>query len=82
MSNPTSEPAHEPHVEHTSLPQVALFSHPPTAELLKQHHQPPGDRVDWRTAPFSPAQRRGAASDEAKPGVPKPTRKPPAGTAT
>jgi hypothetical protein len=82
MSSPASEPAREPHVEQTSLPQVALFSHPPTVELLKPYHPLPGDRVDWRTARFSPAQRRSAASDEAKPGAPKPTRKPPAGTTT
>ena len=54
MSSPGSEPAHGPHVEQTSLPQVALFSHPPKAEVLKQHHPLPADHVDWRAAPFSP----------------------------
>jgi hypothetical protein len=71
MSSPTSEPAREPHVEQTSLPQVALFSHPPKAELLKQHHPLPADHGDWRTAPFASTQRRSAASDEqADPGAP------------
>jgi hypothetical protein len=81
MSSPTSEPAREPHVEQTSPPQVGLFSHTPTAELINQHQ--PADRTDWRSAPFSPAQGRGAAADEqAEPGVPRRTGKSPAGTAT
>jgi hypothetical protein len=71
MSSPGSEPAHVPYVEQTSLPQVALFSHPPKAELLKQHHPLPAGHVDWLATPFSPTQRRSAASDEqAVPRVP------------
>jgi hypothetical protein len=63
MSHPASEPAREQRVNQPSLPQDALFSHPPTAQALEQRRPPPGERVNWRTIPFAAGHPRNITMD-------------------
>jgi len=63
MSHPASEPAREQRVNQPSLPQDALFSHPPTAQALGQRRPPVGERVNWRAMPFSAGHRRNISVD-------------------
>jgi hypothetical protein len=63
MSHPAPEPAPQQHINQAPVPRIALFSHPPTAQALKQRHPPTGGRVDWRAVPFSAGQRRSGTAD-------------------
>ncbi len=63
MSHPASEPAREQRADQASVPRDGLFSHPSTAQALEQRRPPVGERVDWRTMPFSAGHRRNVTVD-------------------
>jgi hypothetical protein len=70
MSDPAAEPVQEQRVDPGSMPQVDLFSHPQTAEVITRRPGRSGDRVDGRAVPFSAARKHSVAGDDADSGVP------------